>query len=76
MATEARCGSTLVAAVLIETLIKEGVSKGSRFWEAINAITNFQLDPAVDVDVVYEIVLVDEVLGDVAQFDAEIVRPV
>ena len=45
-------------------------------WEVINAITNFKVYPAVDVDVFHEIVLVDEFLGGVAQFDADVLRPV
>ena len=57
-------------------LLKEGVEKGSRLWEAMNAITNFKVYPAIDVDIVHELVLVDKVLVDVAQFDADVLRSV
>ena len=40
--------------------------------ESINAIANFEVDPAVAVDVVQEIVFVYEFLGDVRQHDANV----
>ena len=61
--------------MLLDILIKEGISKGSRLWEAINAITNFKVEPSVDVDVVHELIIVDKVLGGIAQFDAEVLKP-
>ena len=44
--------------------------------ESVNAITNFKVDPAVDVDVVQEILFVDELLGDVGQHYADVFWPV
>ena len=76
MALEAWRASSLVVAVLLENLLEEGVSKGSRLWEAINTITDFKVDLAVDVDVVHELVLVDGVLGGIARFDVDVLRPV
>ena len=40
--------------------------------ESVNAIVNFEVDSAVDVDVVKESVFVDEFLGGVGQHDADI----
>jgi len=40
--------------------------------EAVGALADLEVHPAVDVDVVEEVVLVDEFLGDVAQFDADV----
>ena len=40
--------------------------------EPVNAITKFKVDPAVEVDVVKEIVFVDEFLRDVGQHDADV----
>ena len=62
--------------MLLYILIKEGVGKGSRLWEAMNAITNFKVDPAVDMDIFHDLILVGKVLWDVAQFDAGVLRSV
>ena len=40
--------------------------------ESINAIAKFEVNPAVDVDVVEEVVFVDEFLGDVDQLDVDV----
>ena len=73
MVPEARHGSALVVAVLLEPLLKEGVDKGSQLWESVNTITNFKVDPAVDADVVHKLVLVNKSLGVVAQFDLDVI---
>ena len=46
MVPEARHGSALVVAVLLEPLLKEGVDKGSQLWESVNTITKFQSRPS------------------------------
>ena len=40
--------------------------------ESVNTITNSKVDPAVDVDVIQDIVFVYKVLGDVRQHDAAV----
>ena len=40
--------------------------------ESVNAIANFEVDPAVCVDVVKEIVSVNDFLWDVGQHDADV----
>jgi hypothetical protein len=39
--------------------------------QTINASTNFKIDPAV-VNMLHEVVFVDEFLGDVGEFDFDI----
>ena len=40
------------------------------------AITNFKVDPDIDVEGVHELILVDKFLGDVAKVDVELLRSV
>ena len=76
MAPQARSGGALVVAVLFETFFEENVGHGPRLWETINSVANFEVNPAIGMDVVHESVLVDEFCWYVAQFDADVLRSV
>ena len=76
MAPQARSGGALVVAVLFETFFEKNVGQGPRLWETINSIENFEVNPAIGMDVVHEAVLVDEFFWDVAQFDADVIQSV
>ena len=68
MAPEARGSRTLIVVVFLETFFEEDVGQGPRVWETINAVANFEVNPAI----LHEAVLVDELCWDVAQFDADL----
>ena len=59
---------TLVVVVVLETLFKELVGEAAGLGEAVDAVADLEVDPSV-VDEVLEIILVDEVLGDVGELD-------
>ena len=74
LAPQASSGGTLVLAVPFEKFSEENVGQVPRLWETINAVANFEVNPAIGMDVVHEAVLVDEFCWDVAQFDADVLR--
>ena len=75
VAPQARGGGSLVVAVLLGAFFEENFGQGPILWETINAVADIEVNPAIGVDVVHELIIVDKVLGGIAQFDAEVLKP-
>ena len=74
MAPQARSGGALVVVVIFETFFEENVGQGPRLWETIYAVANFEVNPAIGMEIVHEAVLVDELFWDVTQFYTDVLR--
>ena len=68
------CGA-LVVASLVETCFEEFFREHSGLGKAINAALNIKVDPAV-VGMFKEVVFLCKFVGDVAEFDSEVIGAV
>ena len=74
VAPQARSDGSLVVAALFEKFSEENVGQGPRLWETIYAVANFEVNPAIGMEIVHEAVLIDELFWDVAQFYTDVLR--
>ena len=71
VAPQNRVLGALVVVVLEKACIQEAVGEASRMRETIDAVADFEIHPAL-VDIVVEVVLVNELLGDVGELYFEV----
>ena len=61
----------MVVAGLVEAFFEELIREHAGLGKAVNAAPNFEVDPAI-AGVFEEVVFLDEYVGDVAEFDSDI----
>jgi hypothetical protein len=72
VAPETRGGGCLVVVEFGKAVTEEVVGKDAYLGETVHATAHFKVDPGVTGKLV-ELVLIDEFLGDVCKFDADVV---
>ena len=65
----------MVVAVLVEACFEELVREHSGLGKAVNAAPNFEVDPSV-AGVFEEVLFLCEFVGDVAEFDSDVLGAV
>ena len=70
MAPQIRGSGTLVVVVFEKVCLQYVVGKAYRLRETIDSVADFEIHPAF-VETVLEVVLVNELLGDVGELDFE-----
>jgi hypothetical protein len=76
MFPKAWCDLALLVAVLVELFFKEILCKDACLWETIHALLYFDIDGAVIVGQVCEVIEFDEIGREVAEFHAHEFRSV
>ncbi len=74
MFSKARCNFALLVAMLVELFFKEILRKDARLQETVHALLYFDIDCAIIVGLIVEVVGFDEIGREVTDFHAHVFR--